>query len=116
MTDLSRAIAEEAKTAAAQRYAQFWAAAAAYFDAQRAKAQTPDGVRLREIREQIKTVTDRQREAEAPYIADEREIEAQIAALKVRLAATYEERCRVAAPFETELDALYAEELEVDGR
>ena len=108
MTPLSRAIAEEARTEAARRSYEFWLAAA--------KAIAPVPIRLREIREQIKAVTDRQREAEAPYIADEKEIEAQIAALRLRLAATYEERCRVAAPFETELDALYEQELEVDGR
>ena len=108
MTDLSRAIAEEQRAAAARRSLSAWADIT--------KAICPPAIRLREIREQIAAVTKRQREAEAPYIADEREIEAQIAALKVRLAATYEERCRVAAPFETELDALYAEELEVDGR
>lgn len=107
MTDLSRALAEEAKTAAARQLEAFWLRAA--------EAISPPHIRLREIREQIKAVTDRQREAEAPYIADEREIEAQIAALKVKLAATYEERCRVAAPFETELDALYDEENRIDG-
>lgn len=107
MTDLSRAIAEEQRTAAAQRSYEFWLNAA--------KAIAPVPIRLREIREQIKAVSDRQREAEAPYIADEKEIEAQIAALKARLAATYEERCRVAAPFETELDALYDEENRIDG-
>ena len=107
MTDLSRALAEEAKTAAARRSLNAWADIT--------KAICPPAIRLREIREQIKAVSDRQREAEAPYIADEKEIEAQIAALRVKLAATYEERCRVAAPFETELDKLYDEENRIDG-
>lgn len=108
MTDLSRALSEEARTEAARRSLNAWADIT--------KAICPPAIRLREIREQIKAVSDRQREAEAPYIADEREIEAQIAVLKARLAATYEERCRIAAPFETELDALYEQELEIDGR
>ena len=50
--------------------------------------------------------------AEAPYKAEEREIEQAIDALKARLRAVYEARCEVARPFEIELDAFYDQQNE----
>ncbi len=55
----------------------------------------------------IDQVEARLREAEAPYKAEEREIEQAIAALKARLRRVFEQRCEVAKPFEIELDRLY---------
>jgi hypothetical protein len=71
---------------------------------------TPEGILLHAIRAQIAAVDARQRAAEAPYVAAEVEIEREIGRLKAKLAATYEARCAVAAPFECELDKLYEEE------
>jgi predicted nucleic acid-binding Zn-ribbon protein len=107
MTDLSQAEAEEAKTARAIASYHLWLSAA--------KAIAPRTIRLREIREQISDVTERQRQAEAPYVAQEIEIEREIERLRAKLAATYEERCRIAAPFESELDKLYDEENQTNG-
>ena len=103
--------AEEARTAKAQASAQFWAMAAAFVRDRQARDATPAGIRQREIQAQIAAVTECQRAAEAPYLAQEIEIEREIERLRARLAATYEERCRISAPFETELDKLYDEEL-----
>jgi len=105
--------AEEARTKKAQASAEFWAIAAAYVRKRQAHDATPDGIRLQEIRAQIAAVDARQRQAEAPYVAAEIEIEREIKRLQAKLAATYEERCRVAAPFESELDKLYEEEYNV---
>jgi hypothetical protein len=102
--------AEEARTRKAQASAEFWAIAAAYVRNRQAHDATPDGIRLHAIRAQIAAVDARQRQAEAPYVAAEIEIEREIERLKAKLAATYEERCRIAAPFEAELDVLYEKE------
>jgi len=64
----------------------------------------------------IDQIEARLKAAEAPYAAEEREIEAQIAALKARLRAVFEQRCEVARPFEIELDGLYAEEIQLTER
>ena len=101
---------EEARTAKAQASAQFWAMAAAYVRDRKARDETPTGIRQREIQAQIAAVTDRQRAAEAPYVAQEIEIEREIEQLRAKFDATYEERQRIAAPFEAELDVLYEEE------
>ena len=101
---------EEQRTAKAQASAQFWAMAAAFVRGRQAHDATPAGIRQREIQAQIADVTDRQRAAEAPYVAQEIEIEREIERLRAKLAATYEARCAVAAPFECELDKLYEEE------
>ena len=101
---------EEQRTAKAQASAQFWAMAAAYVRNRQTHDATPAGIRQREIQAQIAAVTKRQRQAEAPYVEQEIEIEREIERLQAKLAATYEERQRVAAPFETELDKLYEEE------
>ena len=93
---------EEAKTARAVASYHLWLSAA--------KAIAPRHERLREIREAIFAVEARQRAAEAPYVAEEIEIEREIGRLKAKLVATYEARCAVAAPFEAELDVLYEEE------
>lgn len=105
--------AEEARTRKAQASAQFWAIAAQWVRDRQARDATPEGVRLQEIRAHIAAVDARQRQAEAPYVAQEIEIEREIGRLKAKLAATYEERCRIAAPFEAELDKLYEEEYNV---
>jgi hypothetical protein len=105
--------AEEARTRKAQASAQFWAIAAQWVRDRQARDATPEGIRLQAIRVQIAAVDARQRQAEAPYVAAEIEIEREIERLKAKLAATYEERCRVAAPFEAELDKLYEEEYNV---
>ena len=102
--------AEEQRTAKAQASAQFWAVAAAYVRDRQAHDATPAGIRQREIQAQIAAVTERQRQAEAPYVAQEIEIEREIERLRAKFDATYEQRCAVAAPFEAELDALYTEE------
>jgi selenocysteine-specific translation elongation factor len=107
MTDLARATEEEARTAAAIRSLNAWSAIT--------KAIAPRTIRLREIREQIADVTERQRAAEAPYVAQEVEIERDIERLRAKLAATYEARCAVAAPFEAELDVLYDQENMTNG-
>jgi hypothetical protein len=101
--------AEEARTRKAQASAEFWAIAAAYVRNRQARDATPEGIRLHAIRAQIAAVDARQRAAEAPYVAQEIEIEREIERLKAKLAATYEARCAVAAPFECELDKLYEE-------
>ena len=105
--------AEETRTRKAQASAQFWAIAAQWVRDRQARDATPEGIRLQEIRAQIAAVDARQRQAEAPYVAQEIEIEREIERLKAKLAATYEERCRIAAPFEAELDVLYEEEYNV---
>lgn len=102
--------AEEARTAKAQASAQFWAMAAAFVRDRQALDQTPTGIRLKEIRAQIAAVDARQRAAEAPYLAQEIEIEREIEQLRAKFDATYEARCAIAAPFETELDRLYEEQ------
>jgi len=102
--------AEEARTRKAQASAEFWAIAAQWVRDRQARDATPEGIRLQEIRAQIAAVDARQRAAEAPYVAQEIEIEREIERLQAKLAATYEERCRIAAPFEAELDVLYEEE------
>ena len=102
--------ADEARTAKAQASAQFWAMAAAYVRGRQAHDATPAGIRQREIQAQIVAVTERQRQAEAPYVAQEIEIEREIERLRAKFDATYEERQRIAAPFKTELDKLYEEE------
>jgi hypothetical protein len=61
----------------------------------------------RQINYHIDQIEARLAAAEAPYKAEEREIEAQIAALKARLRRVFEQRCEVAKPFEIELDAFY---------
>lgn len=101
---------EEQRTAKAQASAQFWAMAAAFVRGRQAHDATPAGIRQREIQAQIVAVTERQRAAEAPYVAQEIEIEREIERLRAKFDATYEERCRIAAPFETELDRLYEEQ------
>jgi len=105
--------AEEARTRKAQASAEFWAIAAQWVRDRQARDATPEGIRLQEIRAQIAAVDARQRAAEAPYVAQEIEIEREIERLQAKLAATYEERCRIAAPFEAELDVLYEEEYNV---
>ena len=69
---------------------------------------------LQTVRLHIDQVEARQRAAEAPYKAQEAEIEAAIERLKHKLAATYEARCEIARPFEIELDVLYEEELRLE--
>ena len=101
---------EEAAAARAQSIAAFWQLAVDSVRERTDRALTPEAIRLREIRAQIAAVDARQRQAEAPYVAAEIEIEREIARLRAKLAATYEERCRIAAPFEAELDVLYEEE------
>jgi hypothetical protein len=101
---------EEAAAARAQSIAAFWALAVDSVRERTDRALTPEAIRLREIRAQIAAVDARQRAAEAPYVAAEVEIEREIGRLKAKLAATYEARCAVAAPFECELDKLYEEE------
>jgi len=101
---------EEARTRKAQASAEFWAIAAAYVRNRQAHDATPEGILLHAIRAQIAAVDARQRQAEAPYVAQEIEIEREIERLRAKLAATYEERCRIAAPFESELDKLYEDE------
>ena len=101
---------EEQRTAKAQASAQFWAMAAAFVRDRQAHDATPAGIRQREIQAQIAAVDARQRAAEAPYVAQEIEIEREIERLRVKFDAIYEERQRVAAPFEAELDVLYEEE------
>jgi hypothetical protein len=61
----------------------------------------------RQVAYHIDQIEARLAAAEAPYKAEEREIEQAIDALKARLRAVYEARCEVARPFEIELDALY---------
>jgi hypothetical protein len=65
---------------------------------------------IRQISHAIDQIEARLAAAEAPYKAEEREIEAQIETLKARLRAVFEARCEVAKPFEIELDALYEQE------
>ena len=101
-SDPARAAEEEQRTAAAIRSLTAWQAVT--------KAIAPRHERLAEIRAAILDVDARQRAAEAPYVAAEIEIEREIERLKAKLAATYEERCKIAAPFESELDKLYEEE------
>jgi hypothetical protein len=64
----------------------------------------------RQISHAIDQIEARLAAAEAPYKAEEREIERAIEALKARLRAVFEARCEVARPFEIELDALYDEQ------
>jgi hypothetical protein len=61
----------------------------------------------RHINYHIDQIEARLAAAEAPYVAEEREIEQAIEAMKARLRAVFEARCEVARPFEIELDALY---------
>ena len=106
--------AEEERTRKAQASAQFWALAAHYVRDRQARDATPEGIRLQEIRAQIAAVDARQRAAEAPYVEQEVEIQREIDRLVAKLSATYDERWRVAAPFEAELDVLYREEAKYD--
>jgi selenocysteine-specific translation elongation factor len=62
---------------------------------------------IRQISHAIDQIEARLTAAEAPYVAEEREIEQAIDALKARLRAVYEARCEVARPFEIELDRFY---------
>jgi hypothetical protein len=66
----------------------------------------------RQINYHIDQIEARLAAAEAPYKAEEREIEQAIDALKARLRAVYEARCEVAKPFEIELDRFYDQQNE----